>query len=144
MCSPDRIMISMWRRCNLCQADILLMTCLLSLTGHYWVKGNDGWEGWIQTIFQSHRWKSKCPHHRLHGVQLCIILKLLYEMLAPLSLIEFIFVTASLYNQILTVALSGWIVIWVNEISDFYLLATDTVIFAKDLILAVMMIQCQN
>ena len=89
-------MISMWRRCNLCQADILLMTCLLSLTGHYWVKGNDGWEGWIQTIFQSHRRKSKC---RLHGVQLWIIFRLLYEMLAPLSLIEFIFVTASLYQS---------------------------------------------
>ena len=96
VCSPDKIMISMWRRCNLCQADILLMTCLLSLTGHYWVKGNDGWEGWIQTIFQSHRRKSKC---RLHGVQLWIIFRLLYEMLAPLSLIEFIFVTASLYQS---------------------------------------------
>ena len=32
-----------WRFCNLREVDILLMACLLSLTGHYWVKGVDGW-----------------------------------------------------------------------------------------------------
>ena len=41
----------MQRRCNLRQVDILLMTCLLTLTGHYWLKGDDGWESSNQTIF---------------------------------------------------------------------------------------------
>ena len=49
------IVISMGRSCNLRQVDILLMTCLLSLTGHYWVKGDDGWETSIQTILHPHK-----------------------------------------------------------------------------------------
>ena len=52
---PKEIVISMWRSCNLRQVDILLMTCLLSLTGHYWVKGDDGWETSIQTILHPHK-----------------------------------------------------------------------------------------